>query len=146
MIIYRYLTNEEVKYFSKGNTWALGARPTEEMLEHSRSYKPGVKYIHFFKKLDDLPKIQKLSSDPDGKFIGMFNMPMRFALAGKGIGEYFGKVEGGDSSQIKEFAVEAKALRFAEFVDYIFDEHCDLTVEEARDMFADLTQETSGKE
>ena len=91
MIVYRYLTNEEVKIFSKGNTWKLGEFPSVQQLENSKRYKSGVKYIHFFKNLNDLPKIQKFDSDPNGKYIGMFDIPMRFALSGNGIGEYYGK-------------------------------------------------------
>ena len=139
MIVYRDLTGNEVKSFSKGDTRDLGARPTEQQLECSKRYRVGIKYIHFFKSLQDLPRIQKIDNDPKGKFIGMFNIPMRFTLAGNGIGEYVGKVE--DETPIKEFAVEVRALRLAEFIDYIYDEHCDMSVQEANEMFAELAQE-----
>ena len=144
MIVYRYLTDKELKNFLKGNTWDLGARPTAEQLDNCKRYQAGVRYIHFFKNLRDLPKIQSIDSDPKGKYIGMFNMPMRFAVGGNGIGEYFGKIEG--ASQIKEFAVEVRALRLAEFVDYIYDEHCNLTEDEAKEMFAELGQEPDERE
>ena len=55
MILYRYLTSEEVKGFSKGDTRDLGARPSAEQLESSKRYRAGVKYIHFFKNLHRIP-------------------------------------------------------------------------------------------
>ena len=146
MIIYRYLTSEEVINFIKGHTRQLGARPTAKNLEISKKYKPDQRYVHFFKNIDDLPRIQKLDRDPKGKYVGMFDLPRRFVISGDGVGEYAGMIQGGDETPIKEFAVEVRALRLAEFIDYVYDENCDLSVDEVRAQFEELGQEPGEKD
>ncbi len=147
MIVYRYLTRDELYNLLYKMKYEIGERPSELQMASSRKYKKGVKYLHFFKKLEDLPVIQGLRKSPQGCFVGMFDIPTRDLLGGYGVGEFTGTpIDGTDKFVVvKEFAVELRHVRSNNLIDYIYDEHCDLTVEEVKEMFEELAQEPGEK-
>lgn len=145
MIVYRYLTSNELYNILYRAKHEIGEKPTEVQLASSRKYRRGVKYLHFFKSLDDLPVVQKLDKSPDGRFVGKFDIPMRDMLGGHGVGKYSGTpIENSDKFvAMKEFAVELWHVKPNTLVDYIFDEKCDMLVDEVREQFEEQAREPS---
>ena len=143
MVIYRYLSNEEIKGILYRAKVQLGQIPTAVQMASSKKYKKGEKYLHFFRDLKDLSIVQSLDNSPQGKFIGKFDIPMRFLLAGVGVGQYTGTpIEGTDKFVVmKEFAMELKYLKSQHLVDYVFDKDCDLTMEEVQEQFEEQEKE-----
>ncbi len=142
MIVYRYLTNDEVNRLMYKMKFPIGEVPTAKQLVSSRKYKRGVKYLHFFRSLDDFPTVRQLDSAQGGKFIGMFDIPLRVLLGGYGVGEFTGTpIEGTDKYvAMKEYAVELKDLRSEYLIDYVYDEFGDLTIEELKEVFEESAQ------
>lgn len=138
--MYRYLTNEELAYFQKGKARQLGALPSSENVEASKKYKPDVKYLHFFKNIKDLPRVQEIEKGSGSGYIGEFDLPLRIAISGNGVGQYFSKSKTGNSQPIKEVAIESKFLRSNNLVDYLVDENYNLSVEEVIKQFEEKKQ------
>ena len=128
--MYRYLTNEELVCFQNGKAKQLGVFPSVENLESSKKYKPDVKYLHFFKNIKDLPRVQEFEKDSGGGYIGVFDLPLRIAISGKGVGKYFEQSRIGNVQPIKEVAIETKFLRTSNLMCYVFDKNCNLPADE----------------
>lgn len=139
MIVYRYLSNEELKCFMGGRIDKLGTIYNSNNPNNTHKYKKNIRYLHFFKHLRDFPLIQKFAKSQEGKFICKFDIPLRTLITRKGTGAYQ-SLKGGydyDSEYVKEFAVEVNKMRPEYLVDFIFDEHSDLTVEEVEEIFTE---------
>lgn len=147
MIVYRYLTSEELKNILAGDLSKIGSVYNVEVPTNTHKYKKNVRYLHFFKNLRDFPLIQNFAKSPEGKFICKFNIPLRTLRTQMGIGTY-DCLRGGydcDVERVKEFAVEVKKISPDCLVDFIFDEHSDLTVDEIKQIFAEQERQELGE-
>lgn len=138
MIVYRYLGSEELQDFLHKDMHKVGSTYKEKVPQNTHKYKNGVRYLHFFKHLRDFPTIQKVLGKPEGRFLCKFDIPLRMLITSKGTGYYVDYFSGYDygCEKIKEFAVETSKIQPDYLVDFIFDEKCDLTVEQIKEQFA----------
>ena len=123
--------------------YPIGRVPSEVQLASSKKYKRGVKYLHFFKHLHDLPTVRNLERKNGASFVGKFDIPLRSLISGNGVGKYTGTPITGTDKYIvvKEFAVPLKEINYEYFVDFIFDEKGDLTIEEVSEFFEENEKE-----
>ena len=136
MIIYRYLTKDELEILQSGKGRQLSDELSQINLENSKKYRNDAKYLHFFKNLKDLPKVQEIEKGSDRKYIGVFDLPLRLAITGDGVGKYCDKAKV-DIAPIKEIAIVSKFLKASNFIDYVLDEHLNMSVEDVVQYFAE---------
>ena len=82
MILYSYLTGEELKNFMLGQTLKVGSNFDNIGCTSNFSYDENENYMHFFSKLEDLPAYQCVSNKNVRHFVCRFNIP-RTQLIGK---------------------------------------------------------------
>lgn len=142
MIVYRYASAGELSSILKGQIKNNGSY-FDESFSNTHKYKPGVRYTHFFKKLKDLPDLQKTFGCHEGMFICKYNIPLRLLISTSGKGFYDSRTSGYEElyDTIKEFAVESSKLKSEYLEDFIFDENCDLCPEEIKGIFKEREDE-----
>lgn len=143
MIVFRYASAEELSSILKGQIKNNGSY-FDSSFSNTHKYKPGVRYTHFFKKLKDLPDLQKTFGCHEGMFICKYNIPLRLLITTSGKGFYNSITPGYEVlyDTVKEFAIESSKLESDYFEDFIFDEKCDLRPEEVKRIF----KEREGKD
>ena len=137
MVVYRYLGEEELKKIVGGDIKNTGNIFYNANLSNTFRYKENEKYLHFFKKIKDFPKIQAIRNNRDGNYLCKFNIPLRILFTRAGKGYYDSTIKGYyyDVDSIREFAVESKKMETDFLVDFIYDKFCNLTIEQAEKYF-----------
>lgn len=126
MIVYRYLTEEELELIKQGKTDEIGALYTRETYKkvNTHKYKVGVKYLHFFKDEKMINQIRYLhQGSSQNYYICKFNIPAIHLIFSVGLGHY--KTSGLKTKKqtVLEFALEAQQLKPEWLVSYKFDEY-----------------------
>lgn len=78
MRAYRHLSEKELIAIQNGNMENIGSIFTKQQ-SNGHHYSPNKKYLHFFRKLEDIEYIQQVHKDFNQKFyICEFNIPLRY--------------------------------------------------------------------
>lgn len=121
MKVYRYMCEEELEAMLNGEMDKIG-RLQKNDKTNNHHYKKGVRYLHFFKNLQDIDKIKIINKHSDKVFyIGTFNIPLRFLLQGVGVGYY--PVRGYDADYItaREYIMPVEKFQPKYLVEYTRD-------------------------
>lgn len=132
MRVYRYLCEEELKAILDGEMKNIGRRRFNNN-SNNHHYKPGVKYLHFFKHLKDLQDIRMIKENEDNTFyVGVFDIPLPTLLAYSGKGYY--EAHGYDVNYItiREYAVPSDKVKPDQLLFYMQDKERDVTHQEVR--------------
>lgn len=145
MVVYRYLSEEEFKNIVSGNIKNTGNVFYNANLSNTFRYKRDEKYLHFFKKIKDFPKIQAIRRDYGGKFLCKFDIPLRILITRAGKGYYDSTKKGYvyDYDMVREFAVESKKMETEFLIDFVYDKFCNMTVEQAEKCFESQKNQTA---
>lgn len=146
MIVYRYMSEEEFIKIVEGKIAETGNCFYNKGTSNTFKYKENIRYLHFFKALKDFPYIQAINKTGNRKFLCKFDIPLGILFLRAGKGYYVGKnVSAGYDyyvDSIKEFAVESSKMSEEFLVDFLYDEHNDLTVEQVKKEFGENKQKT----
>ncbi len=113
MKVYRYLSKRELDAFMVGDMDSVGAEYSEKpcAVSNTHKYEEGVKYLHFFKNLEDLKHINKVRTNTKEHFVCQFDIPFLTLLTHTGVGYY--ETSGYDSlyETVREFAVPVDKIQ-----------------------------------
>ena len=133
MRVYRYMCEEELASILDGSMNRVGTTKINNA-SNTHHYKPGVKYLHFFKNLEDLQDIRMIKKYNKNVFyVGLFDIPLPTLLLNSGKGYY--EPHGYDSDRviIKEYAVPADKIKPEYLVFYMQDKERNVTHQEVKD-------------
>lgn len=114
MIVYRYISEEELKNILSGNIDDIGFE-TRGFKNYSNNfhYKFNEKYLHFYKNKEDMNRIKNIYKDYKQTFyFACFDIPFPYLLVGKGHGTYE-TWHGYDSltENVREYIVNTKHFK-----------------------------------
>lgn len=133
MIVYRYLTLEEILDFVNGRFDKIGGVYNQKNPSNSHRYKPNEKYLHFFKSLNDLGYIKNATRKNSDMLIAKFDIPFSTLIKHAGIGYYPPQGYDRDYTEVREFAVPTRKLKAEYLVSCAKDKNSLLTPETAED-------------
>ncbi len=127
MRVFRYLCEEELKAILNGEMENVGKLQINNR-SNTHHYKKGVKYLHFFKNLEDLHKIRDIKRYTEKNFyVGMFDIPLTTLIMSRGKGYYPASGYDLDHETIREYAVSADKVKPEHLVYYMLDNNRELT-------------------
>ena len=127
MRVFRYLCEEELKAILNGEMDNVGKLQINNR-SNTHHYKQGVKYLHFFKHLEDLHKIRDIKRYTEKNFyVGMFDIPLTTLIMSSGKGYYPASGYDLDHETIREYAVPAEKVKPEHLVYYMLDNNRELT-------------------
>lgn len=127
MRVYRYMCEAELRAFLDGDISKIGTSRVNNA-SNTHHYKQGVKYLHFFKRLDDLNSIRDIKRGRDEVYyIGAFDIPLPTLLFNSGVGYYAGHGYDNYHETVREYAVPAEQIKSEYLVFYVADKNKDLT-------------------
>jgi|GEM_PF-2977595 len=133
MRVYRYMCEAELKAFLEGNMAKVGTSRVNNA-SNTHRYKQGVKYLHFFKNVEDLRSIREIkASSKDNYYIGLFDIPLPILAMGMGKGYYNGRGYDIDHITVREYAIPAEKVKADNLVFYIEDEKRDILAKEVKE-------------
>ena len=144
MRVYRYLCEEELKSILDGTMYRVGTSKINNA-SNTHHYKAGVKYLHFFKNIDDLQDIRAIKKYNENVFyVGLFDIPLTTLLPNSGKGYYEGHGYDFDHKVVREYAVPADKIKPEHLVFYMEDKSRDVTSEEVKESEAKCKQALVG--
>ncbi len=130
MRVYRYMCEAELKAFLEGDMEKLGSTKVNNA-SNTHKYKQGVKYLHFFKNVEDLRSIRGIKASlKDNYYIGLFDIPISILAMGMGKGYYNGRGYDIDHVAVREYAIPVEKIKADNLVFYIEDEKRDILAAE----------------
>ncbi len=136
MRVYRYLDEVELACFEKGDLENVGATYPRRVDSNSHRYQSGVKYIHFFRDLDDLQYIRATKRESDSAyFICQFNIDPITLIKNAGVGYYEARGYDMDTAKVREFAIPVSEIKPDNLTFYIRDKDKAITGQEAYSRF-----------
>jgi len=91
MKVYRYASHQEIlQALYNGYEFIGMTKPVSNYKVSSHFYKPGIKYIHFFKKIEHTKYIEEMYKKQNSLngFLCEYDIPKQMLLPGIGIGRY----------------------------------------------------------
>ena len=144
MRVYRYLCEEELKSILDGTMHGVGTSKINNA-SNTHHYKPGVKYLHFFKNLEDLQDIRMIKKYNQNVFyVGLFDIPLPTLLMNSGKGYYESHGYDMDRITIREYAVPADKIKPEHLVFYMQDKERNVTSKEVEESEAKCKQAFDG--
>ena len=120
MRVYRYLDENEFKHIVQGDTENIGSFFANQSANTHR-YKENVRYLHFFKNLNDFQYIQNLKESTK-MYLCEFDIPLKILFTHFGIGYYVPSGYDCDYNSIYEFAIPSKLFNSSFLRSYAIDE------------------------
>lgn len=133
MIVYRYLSMEEILDYINGRFDKIGGFYDKSTLSNTHRYKPGERYLHFFKSLQNLEDIKRVTRKHPDMLIAKFDIPFTTLIKHLGIGYYEASGYDIDVNKVREFAIPTKKLKIEYFVSCARDRNSILTPETAEE-------------
>ena len=133
MIVYRYLTMDEILDFINGRFENIGSAYPKSIDNNTHRYKPNQKYLHFFKNLGDLEAIKRSIQKNGEMLIAKFDIPFFTLAKHMGIGYYEPSGYDFDCNYIREFAIPTTKLKAEYFVSCAKDKDGLMTSEKAEE-------------
>ena len=124
MKVYRYLRKQELDAILKNNISDIGQEYINDNYKeiNSHHYRKNVKYLHFFKNIEDIEKLKKEDFvQPDEYYICEFNIPLYILLPGIGSGYYIGHGFDLPNDTALEFKIPAHKLKSSFLKSYTLD-------------------------
>ena len=126
MKVYRYLSEEELKFIQSGEVDKIGSfYVNDENFKriNTHKYKKGVKYLHFFFKKEDIKRVQNLDfRKMSNYYICEFNIPFLALLPYIGKGHYDSRGYKTDLDSVYEIAMPATKMKQKYLKSYEIDE------------------------
>ena len=127
MRVYRYLCEEELQSILDGSMNKVGTTKINNA-SNTHHYKPGVKYLHFFKNLEDLHDIRMIKKyNKNNFYVGLFDIPLPTLLMNMGKGYYEAHGYDMDRVTIREYAIPADKIKPEYLVFYMQDKERNVT-------------------
>ena len=118
VIVYRLMSKEELDLYLSGDIEKIGKCFTKGKRPNNHKYKPNEKYVHMFRRLEDIEYIKRIS---EFEYVAAFDIPMLVLLSSVGIGYYY-KIDSGydyyDDKKLIEFAINTKKMKSSYFKGY----------------------------
>ena len=137
MKVYRYLRENELNSFLNSDMDNIGSEYSQGSVSNTHKYKEGVKYLHFFARIEDLQSIRDLKrKSQDDFYVCRFDIPFLTLLTNKGKGYY--ECSGYDVpyNVIKEYAIPTDMLKPEHLTAYVKDQDRELPIENIQQALA----------
>ena len=131
MIVYRYLSMEEIIDYVNGRFDKIGQVFGGTEKPNTHRYKDGERYVHFFKNIRDLQIIQKLKGHQGEMLIAKFDIPFTTLAKHMGVGYYPASGYDTDYETVREFAIPTSKLKESFFISCAKDKSDFMTPDEA---------------
>lgn len=140
MIVYRYLSKEELTNILNNNLNKIGNVCYDKKYSNTHHYNKDIPYLHFFKYLKDIDKIQSIKHKANNLYLCKFNIPISKLIFHLGTGYYSAHGYDTDYETVREYAIPANKIKTEYLVSYIQDKSLNLTKEEAEKKFCNLNK------
>ncbi len=148
MEVYRYISEEELNKIKADDMKTLGRIYNEGCESNTHKYRQDVYYVHFFKSLKNIQRIQMINQYRPGKYIAKFDIPFSLIIRSMGFGYYKSpKYSSGYDylvDKVFELAVESEKLKPSYFVDAVKDVDGKMTAKQAEEKFKEQSQTVLG--